>query len=71
MRTRNAQDFLVPIRKYFRALDPASKFRYEVPLGNIRLDLLVECNCEKWAVEIKSKMDDVQRGFAELCIARA
>lgn len=71
MRTTKASDYRWAIRRHFKSLDPAAKFSYEQSCGNVRLDLVVECNGEKIAVEIKSRNDDAIRGLAELAMARA
>jgi len=71
MRTTKASDYHWAIRRHFKSLDPTAKFSYEQPYGNVRLDMVVECNGEKVAVEIKSRNDDAIRGLAELAVAKA
>ncbi|RLI05400.1 hypothetical protein DRO26_02290 [Candidatus Bathyarchaeota archaeon] len=70
MKVRN-QRFYVAVRKYFRRLYPSCEFSYETPCGNCRLDMVVKKGDYKIAIEIKNKRDDIQRGLAELCTAKA
>ena len=35
-------------------MDPVARFSYEQLCGNVRLDLVVQCNGEKITVEIKN-----------------
>jgi DNA-binding sugar fermentation-stimulating protein len=70
MKARN-QRFYMAVRKYFRRLYPLCEFSYEVPCGNCRLDMVVKNGDYKIAIEIKNKRDDIQRGLAELCTAKA
>ncbi len=71
MRTTKASDYHWAIRRHFKTLDPSARFNYEKPCGNVRLDMVVQCNGEKVAVEIKSKNDNAIRGLAELAVAKA
>jgi len=43
-------------------------FAYEVKCGNVLLDIVVDGSI---AIEVKSDMDDVVRGIADLAFARA